>query len=250
MMSGGTMHCSHLLSPGLFREHLPCDWASTAGCEGSSTTSKLFCYIRREDPCYTCESVFVNSPGIISERQQRTLPNFRTWGKHSLPSDLKYFNSSYFLLSVKELFWTTLSAQEMGKCLYPSLSLPVLKPQVKSHYLAEVWKGCCSWGPYSQDVNVYIPCFFKSLHSVTGNPCAILRQDIICTSYKHRNRGKGSTAHHGICQDTKSMTICVCWVLIHVLTVVGCASPQAVLYSMMDFPVSGSAEGVSLDGTV
>lgn len=103
MMSGGTMHCSHLLSPGLFREHLPCDWASTAGCEGSSTTSKLFCYIRREYPCYTCESVFVNSPGIISERQQRTLPNFRTWGKHSLPSDLKYFNSSYFLLSVKEL---------------------------------------------------------------------------------------------------------------------------------------------------
>lgn len=150
----------------------------------------------------------------------------------------------YCLLSgvTLELFWNMLTAQEMGKCLYCYLSLPVLKPQLKSHYLAKVCKGCCSWGLYSQNGNVDILCFFKfTLQCDWWSLCHSEVGDYLCFC---------STAHGGMCQDTKSVAICVCWVPIHVLTPVSCASPQAVLHSMMVFPVSGSGGGVSLDWTV
>lgn len=69
-----------------------------------------------------------------------------------------------------EIFWNMLPAWVMGKCLYPSLETTGMK----SLYLAKLYKGCCSWGQYWQDVNVDILCFFKFLYSVSGNPCAIL----------------------------------------------------------------------------
>lgn len=137
-----------------------------------------------------------------------------------------------------ELFWNTLPAQEWG-----NVCISVLVCQSWNHrWRAITWQRCVrAVGPegHIHRMWMWIFCLFKFLCSVTGNPRAILRGDVTCTFYKCRNRGKGSIAQHGMCQDTKSVTVCVCWVLIHVLTPAGCALPQW----QSDGLSLGSAEG-------